>query len=156
IATGSKPLVSTGTSSISSGSWCSRSFICSKHTERIEAHMAQAQAAHATTGHDHPNYMAIFWILLVMTIAELATAAIPTGGAYPYPLKVALLVGMALGKAALVAAYFMHLRFERSTLGLIAVTPLVLCVFLLFMLLPDRLDRTHIHTPVAPPAAAPA
>jgi cytochrome c oxidase subunit IV len=115
-----------------------------------------AQAAHAMGEHDHPNYMAIFWILLVLTIAELATAMIPTGGAYPYPLKVALLVGMALGKAALVAAYFMHLRFERSTLSLIAVTPLLLCVFLLFMLFPDRLDRTHLHSPITPPAAAPA
>jgi cytochrome c oxidase subunit 4 len=114
-----------------------------------------AQAAHATGGHDHPNYMAIFWWLLGLTIAELAAATIPSGPAYPYAAKVFLLVGMALGKAALVAAYFMHLRFERSTLSLIAVTPLILCVFLLFMLFPDRLDPTHLQTPVAAPAAAP-
>ena len=48
-----------------------------------------------------------------------------------------LLVGMALGKAALVAMFFMHLRFERVTLGVIAFTPLVICVFLVFMLTPD-------------------
>lgn len=113
-----------------------------------------AQAAHAMDKHDHPNYMLIFWWLLGLTIAELAAAAIPVG-AIPYMLKVFLLVGMALGKAALVAAYFMHLRFEKSTLSLIAVTPLIICVFLLFMLFPDRLDRTHLPAKVSAPAAAP-
>jgi cytochrome c oxidase subunit IV len=44
---------------------------------------------------------------------------------------------MALTKASLVGLYFMHLRFERPTLGLIALTPLVICVFLVFMLVPD-------------------
>lgn len=114
-----------------------------------------AQAAHATGGHAHPNYMLIFWWLLGLTVAELAVAAIPAGSAFPYAAKVALLVGMALGKAALVAAYFMHLRFEKGMLSMIAVTPLILCVFLLFMLFPDRLDRTHLPVTVTAPAAAP-
>ena len=114
-----------------------------------------AQAAHATGGHEHPNYMLIFWWLLGLTVAELAAAAIPVG-AFPYIGKVFLLVGMALGKAALVGAYFMHLRFEKATLSMIAVTPLVICVFLLFMLFPDRLDRTHLPPPASAPAAAPA
>jgi hypothetical protein len=35
--------------------------------------------------------------------------------------------------------YFMHLRFEKRTLGMIALTPLLICVFLLFMLMPDLL-----------------
>jgi hypothetical protein len=88
--------------------------------------------------------MAIFWWLLALTIAELAAAAIPLGPAYPHVAKAFLLIAMALGKAALVAMYFMHLRFEKTTLGVIAVTPLVLCVFLLFMLIPDRTDPTHV------------
>ncbi len=99
--------------------------------------------------------MLIFWWLLGLTIAELAAAAIPAGAA-PYMVKVFLLVGMALGKAALVAAYFMHLKFEKTTLSVIAVTPLIICVFLLFMLFPDRLDQTHIPVQVSAPPAAPA
>jgi hypothetical protein len=34
--------------------------------------------------------------------------------------------------------YFMHLKFERRTLMLVAVTPVILCVFLMFMLVPER------------------
>ena len=48
-----------------------------------------------------------------------------------------LLCALALGKAALVAMYFMHLRFETRTLGLIALTPLVIATLLIFVLMPD-------------------
>ena len=99
--------------------------------------MSNASGGHAAGGHGHPNYMAIWGWLLVLTIAEIVVAIIPISAAYPHVLKGALLVVMALTKAALVGLYFMHLRFERRTLGMIAVTPLILCVFLLFMLMPD-------------------
>jgi cytochrome c oxidase subunit 4 len=99
---------------------------------------AAKQHVHA---HSHPNYMAIFWWLLALTISEVIAAVVPTGGAYPHAAKGGILVVLALGKATLVAMYFMHLRFEKRTLGVIAVTPLVLCVFLLFMLIPDTAWR---------------
>ncbi len=87
-------------------------------------------------GHDtHPGYMAIFWWLLVLTIAEVVYANLTLP-------KLAMgggLVAMALAKAALVALFFMHLKFEKRTLGLIALTPLVICVLLVFALLPDAM-----------------
>ena len=89
----------------------------------------------------HPNYIGVFWWLLALTILELFAGSMPIGPAYPQVAKVLLLVGMALTKATLVAMYFMHLKFEKRTLGLIAVTPLLLCIFLLFMLIPDSAWR---------------
>ena len=83
--------------------------------------------------HSESLYMRTFYYLLVLTILEIVVA-LPT---YSTLVKGILLVGMALGKASLVAMYFMHLRFERVTLGVIAFTPLVICVFLVFMLTPD-------------------
>jgi cytochrome c oxidase subunit 4 len=91
--------------------------------------MTTAQA-HA---HPQPNYMGVFWWLLALTIAEVTVAYTHM----PKPIMVILLVGMAFTKAAMVALYFMHLKFERSTLTLIALTPLILCVFLSLMLLAD-------------------
>jgi cytochrome c oxidase subunit 4 len=93
------------------------------------------QDEHVTTL--HPNYMGVFWWLLALTILELFAGGMPTGPMYPYFAKVFLLVSMAIGKAALVALYFMHLKFEARTLGFIALTPMILCVFFLFMLMPD-------------------
>ncbi len=95
--------------------------------------------AHGHTPHEihHVNYMAIFWWLLGLTILEIFAGVARAGPAYPHVLKGFLLVIMALGKAALVALYFMHLRFERRTLGFIALIPLMLSVFIVLMVLPD-------------------
>jgi len=119
---------------------------------------ATATTTHAE--HAEPNYNAIFWYLLVLTILEVGATYLPLG-------KVvigALLVAMALGKAALVALFFMHLKFEKTTLGVVALTPLLICVWLLFMLLPDtspylaRPERSKAAeaSQAAEPAAEPA
>lgn len=86
-----------------------------------------------TSRHVQPNYIGVFWWLVALTIIEVIVIFLPL----PRLLIGFLLVGLALSKASLVAMYFMHLRFERQTLGLIAITPLVLCVLLAFALLPD-------------------
>jgi len=83
--------------------------------------------------HAEPNYIAVFWWLLALTIIEIAVIYMPLAKL----IIVILLIGLALSKAALVALYFMHLKFERLTLGIIALTPLFLCAFLILMLLPD-------------------
>jgi cytochrome c oxidase subunit IV len=83
--------------------------------------------------HKHPNYMAIFWYLAILTVVEIGVIYLPIG-----KLTIGvLLCGLALGKAALVAMYFMHLKFETRTLGMVAVTPLVIATLLVFLLLPD-------------------
>ena len=87
----------------------------------------------ATTTHTHPNYMGIFWVLLVLTVVEVGITFL----GLPKMLLASLLVILAVWKAALVAMYFMHLKFERRTLAMIAVVPFILCLFLILMLLPD-------------------
>ena len=83
--------------------------------------------------HKHPNYMAIFWYLAILTVIELAVIYLPVS---KVTIAVLLCV-LAVTKAALVAMYFMHLRFEAKTLGWVAVTPLVIATLLIFVLLPD-------------------
>ena len=83
--------------------------------------------------HKEPNYIGVFWWLLALTILEIAVIYMPVARM----IIVILLVGLALSKAALVGLYFMHLKFERFTLGLIALTPLFLCIFLILMISPD-------------------
>jgi cytochrome c oxidase subunit IV len=87
----------------------------------------------ASTTHTHPNYMGIFWVLLVLTVVEVALTFL----GLPKLLLGSLLVILALWKAALVAMYFMHLKFERKTLAMIAIVPFILCLFFILMLLPD-------------------
>jgi cytochrome c oxidase subunit IV len=73
--------------------------------------------------HQIPNYMAIFWWLLGLTIVEVAWAIIP----HRSELVLASgIVAMAIIKAVLVALYFMHLRFERKILGILFASTLIL------------------------------
>jgi cytochrome c oxidase subunit 4 len=74
--------------------------------------------------HKTPNYMAIFWWLAGLTVVEVAYSSL-----LPHREKAFLiigLVGFAAVKASLVAMYFMHLKFERRSLGLIVTSTLIL------------------------------
>lgn len=90
--------------------------------------------------HKHPNYIMIWVILLVLTVLEVAVAYAPrylseVDGIII--ITIVLLIGMALVKAGLVAAYFMHLKFEQKNFVMIVSFPLVLACALVILLLPD-------------------
>lgn len=87
--------------------------------------------------HETPNYNMIFFILLILTIAEVGI----TYAGLPHAVMAFGLVSMAITKAALVAMYFMHLRFETRTLGVIACIPAFLLVMFLCITYPDTAWR---------------
>jgi cytochrome c oxidase subunit 4 len=89
------------------------------------------------TTHKEPNYIGVFWWLLILTVIEIGVIYMPLAKV----VIAVLLVSLAISKAALVALFFMHLKFERITLGYIALSPFILCVFLILMLLPDIFPR---------------
>jgi cytochrome c oxidase subunit 4 len=102
--------------------------------------------------HPEPNYMAVFYWLAALTAIEVGVVYLPLT-------KLALgaiLVVLAFTKAALVALYFMHLKFERRTMLLVAATPVILCVGLMFMLIPDRvITSNHTTAPTAQQTTTP-
>ena len=103
--------------------------------------------------HHEPNYMNIFWVLTILTIIEVL---VPVLGLFARSINGTILVLLAVVKATMVALYFMHLRFERTMLGAIALTPMVICVFLILMLLPDLTDDGKTYTPPETPAVSAA
>ena len=106
--------------------------------------MENAHAQHA-----EPNYFAIMVVLTVLTILEIFVPPLIAD-------KLAagsVLVLLAIVKALLVALYFMHLRYERTTLSVIALTPMLICVFLIIMLLPDLTSSRKTYAPQTEAAA---
>lgn len=101
--------------------------------------------------HHEPNYMNIFLALTVLTVIEVI---IPSLGLLPKFQSAVVLVLLAVTKATLVALYFMHLRFEKKTLGAIALTPMIICVFLVFMLLPDITAENKLYESPDTPAVS--
>ena len=90
-----------------------------------------------TSTHEEPNYMKIFYWLCALTVIEILIALIPNGPFYSNWFQGFLLISTAAWKAALVALYFMHLKYEKRILGAIAMIPLVLMMVALIFLLND-------------------
>lgn len=86
--------------------------------------MAQGNPA---SGQKHTNYMLIFWWLFGLTVVEVAFSVLVD---LPKFAMILVLVGFAVIKATLVALYFMHLKFERKSLGIIFGSTLILGVIL--------------------------
>ena len=83
--------------------------------------------------HKEPNYMGVFWALLVLSLAEVGILYLPL----PRHAMILCLIVMALVKAGLVAAYFMHLALEKRLLAIIVISPLVLSAVIIIGLTPD-------------------
>jgi cytochrome c oxidase subunit IV len=136
---------------------------------------AHGDAGHGAAGHGHDShhgglsYFKVFIILLVVTVAEVGVAYMDIGKG----LKIVTFVAMALYKAVMVAAYFMHLRFEKPLMWVIAAAPLMLGVIIAVGAYPDSekgtqpfkdgvLDPHGMRAPAdeapqgAPPPAEPA
>lgn len=94
------------------------------------------------------------WVwLLILTLLEIFLAYRPMEVHF----MLTILLGLSIIKAALIMAYFMHLRFERLSLILTLVPMLVVCICLLFVFFPDSFRSAGLRykfkepPPVAPP-----
>ncbi len=88
-------------------------------------------------GRRHPNYLAVWGALFVLTVLEVTAVYL----GLPRHLLVLALLLLAGWKALLVALYFMHLRFEPKRLALVAMTPLPLGVILVVAVLQEYVKR---------------
>ena len=88
------------------------------------------------TAHKRPPYMLIWLYLTLLTVAEL-------GLAFELPIsqnvKLLLLLGLAVWKALLVALFFMHLKFEKWNLRILAIVPLPLAAIFVMAALTEKL-----------------
>ena len=98
------------------------------------------------------------WVWLVaLTLVEIFLAYKPM----PIHFMLTILLGLSIIKAALIVAYFMHLKFERLSLILTVVPMLVICICLLFVFFPDSRRSYGLRyqfkesPPVAPAAEEP-
>jgi len=90
--------------------------------------MSHAAASHATP-HKHPNYIAIFVVLTVLTIVEVILAY--TLVHVSVLLTTLLLLALSAVKAILVALYYMHMSDEGALIWAAAITPFVMAIIIL-------------------------
>ena len=97
-------------------------------------------------------FISIWVWLVVLTLIEIFLAYKPM----PIHLMLLVLRGLSFIKAALIVAYFMHLKFERLSLILTIIPALVVCIMLLSVFFPDSFRSAGLRykfqeqPPVAP------
>src|SRR5260370_32976408 len=86
--------------------------------------------------HKLPTCLLIWLYLFLLLVAEL-------GLAFELPIsrnmKLILLLFLAVWKALLVALFFMHLKFERWNLRILAIVPLPLAAILILAVITERI-----------------
>jgi len=81
------------------------------------------------------------WVwLLILTGIEVFLAYIQ----FSLTVMLVLLMGLSFVKAALIMAYFMHLRFEKRTLVLTLIPALVVVASTLSVFFPDSIRLLHM------------
>ena len=97
-------------------------------------------------------FISIWVWLVLLTLIEIFLAY----KTMPIHIMLTILLGLSIIKAALIMAYFMHLKFERLSLILTIVPMLVVCIVLLFVFFPDSFRSSGLRykfqeaQPVAP------
>lgn len=89
------------------------------------------------------TYFRIWAALTALTAIEVALAYQKLGVA----LFLIVLLGLSIGKATMIIAWFMHLRHAPRSLALALFVPLITFILCLFGLLPDsfRMDELRTH-----------
>ena len=105
-------------------------------------------SSHATTHTEEAEHgtiksVAVIWIiLLVFTGIEVLLAYEQIT---PIIMLTAL-IGLSVIKAALIIAYFMHLKFERFSLFLTLFPMLIFCICMMFVMMPDSMRAMLMRT----------
>ena len=106
----------------------------------MNAHSEELEHVGGTTG----TFAKVWLALLAMTGIEVFLAYEQVG----VLLMLTILVGLSVIKAALIIAYFMHLKFERLSLFLTLFPMLILCILLMLMFLGDATRLPSMRPPV--------
>ncbi|MDT5270598.1 MAG: cytochrome c oxidase subunit [Acidobacteriota bacterium] len=127
------------------------------HPFRVGDEVSPARAAeHVHFEGGTRMFLNVLLGLLALTVIEVFLAYIHV----PLHIMLTLLIGLSLIKAAMIVAYFMHLRFERMSLVLTLVPTVAICICLLFIFFPDSYRAGSLrttHNPAVPAAeGAPA
>jgi cytochrome c oxidase subunit 4 len=88
---------------------------------------------HHHSGASVPLFMKVWGLLLFLTAIEVGLARMQLG----VTVMLFALMGLSVMKAAMIIAYFMHLRFERLSMVLTLIPVLVMCICLLGIFFPD-------------------
>ncbi len=106
---------------------------------------------HHESGHDEPShgstskFLTVFLGLLILTAVSFAVGSNEAIMSTPQ-IGWTIMMAVSCAKAMLVMLFFMHLKWEANWKYVLTVPASIMAVFLLVMLFPDIMYRTHNYS----------
>ena len=88
------------------------------------------------------SFTVVWIVLLVLTGIEVLLAYEQVNPV----IMLTILVGLSVVKAALIIAYFMHMKFERFSLFLTLFPMLIFCILMMMVFMPDSMRLVIMRT----------
>jgi cytochrome c oxidase subunit 4 len=105
----------------------------------------QSELSEQHEGASIVTFNKVWVVLLVLTGVEVFLAYIQL----PTLIMLVSFLGLSIIKAAMIIAYFMHLKFERFSLFLTLFPMLILCILLMmFVSMPDSTRLLNMRPPL--------
>jgi cytochrome c oxidase subunit IV len=97
-----------------------------------------------TTRHvvERKTYFMVFGALVVLTLTTVGVATIDLG-----PMNTVAALSIAAVKAALVTLYFMHVRYSKPLIGLVAFAAILWLAILIGLTMSDFVSRPWLPAP---------
>jgi cytochrome c oxidase subunit 4 len=90
---------------------------------------------HAPEGATTKLFLMVWIGLLILTMVEVFLAYMHT----PLHIMLIILIGLSTIKAAMIIAYFMHMKYEKVSLAVILFPMTVFCICAMFIVVPDAI-----------------
>ncbi|MBM3813126.1 MAG: hypothetical protein FJW20_16000 [Acidimicrobiia bacterium] len=90
---------------------------------------------HAPEGATTKLFLMVWIGLLALTLIEVLLAYLQT----PLLIMLVVLIGLSTIKAAMIIAYFMHMKFEKFSLAVTLFPMTVFCILMMFVVVPDAM-----------------
>jgi caa(3)-type oxidase subunit IV len=91
-------------------------------TEKEILQPEASSVTHVPAARERSPYLVAFAVLIALTLVEIGVVR---SGGIPHRAAVVALIAIAIAKAALIALFYMHLRYETRILKLTVLGPLV-------------------------------
>jgi cytochrome c oxidase subunit 4 len=98
------------------------------------------QVAEEQTHHPKRQFLWVWAVLLILTGAEVYLAY----QNMELIRMLSILMGLSVIKAALIIAYFMHMKFEVTAMKWVTMSSLVFCLAMMLVFLPDAFRILHL------------
>jgi cytochrome c oxidase subunit 4 len=105
--------------------------------------MSDSEHSHGHEGPTVMSYLIVFAALSVFTIVSFIANGAARSGSITAQTSFLIILGVAVIKAALVGAWFMHLKFDWGRVGFMLIPAFVLAVMMMLVLMPDIVLAWH-------------